>query len=642
MRDKPAVERCMRKSLFIGIALVSFVASIQAQTANEILAKVTSVYAGCRTYSDEGLTNTTEGPYGSGDYTHQGRRSHFRTSFVRPGAFRMQLWVNSDKPGGVKPWVIWTNGDLVKIPGIPTPTGLQHLRLDSALERLGQFSDGSSLVVPPLLFPDAFRSLQLFSVIVDARVAGEDSIDGRPAFRIEGTRAGLPIKLWIDKTEYLILKTYRKIRFDDREDESTVQYKPKLNVEVPPEDLTLPQLPYQTTGETANSTSVEQAPPKPPERVARPPRLRNFGSSLSRAEQTVGSNARSSEAEDVVRVETDLVVSTVLVLDAQGKTVRGLTAEDFVVKEDGKPQGIATLSLGDSKDVPRSIVLVIDYSVSQSPYIRTSIESAKMLVDKLNPKDRMAIVTDDVYLLVDFTSDKQLLKTQLEGLKTSALAGNIGQSEQYDALLASLNELFNNEDARPIIIFQTDGDQLEKLNKSASTNMGTNYWLPKKFSLEDIMTATEKTRASVYSVISGIKFVDVPQDDLLRRARVDFADRQRANFDMIRARNLPTPRPNPPSDQYFDWYAQRWLRRQTALAGLAKFTGTIPEFLEQPGQADEIYTRILTDIDRRYVIGYYPTNRLRDGQRRRVSIEVRGHPEYTVWGQKSYFARKDQ
>ena len=194
----------------------------------------------------------------------------------------------------------------------------------------------------------------------------------------------------------------------------------------------------------------------------------------------------------MVRVETDLVLCAVLVLDAHGKTVRGLTAEDFIVKEDNKPQEVATLSLGNSEDLPRSIVLVIDYSVSQSPYIRTSIESAKLLVDKLNPKDRMAIVTDDVNLLVDFTSNKELLKTQLEGLKTSALSGNIGQSEQYDALLASLNELFDNEDVRPIIIFQTDGDQLEKLNKSTSREMRYVLLAPQKFSLEDIMTATEK------------------------------------------------------------------------------------------------------------------------------------------------------
>ncbi|HYJ88554.1 MAG TPA: VWA domain-containing protein [Pyrinomonadaceae bacterium] len=632
----------MRKSLFICIALVSFIASAHAQTATEILAKVSSVYAGCRTYSDEGLTSTTEDP--------QGRRSYFRTSFVRPGAFRFQLWLNSDKPGGVKPWVLWTNGDLVRIPGIPTPTGVQHLRIDTALSRMAQFSDGSSVVVPPLLFPDKIRTLQLFSMIVDARVAGEDNIDGRQSFRVEGTRAGLPIKLWIDKTQYLILKTYRKVRFGNSEIESTVQYKPKLNAEVPPEDLALPQSPNpsitdvfnsnQSVTDASNSKSLVRLPSD----LARQPRLRNFGSSLSRDEQTVGGNARPSEDEDVVRVETDLVVCAVLVLDAQGKTVRGLTTEDFVVKEDGKPQEVATLSLGNDKDLPRSIVLVIDYSVSQSPFIRTSIESAKMLVDKLNPRDRMAIVTDDVNLLVDFTSDKQLLKTQLEGLKTSALSGNIGQSEQYDALLASLNELFNNEDVRPIIIFQTDGDQLEKLNKSTSREMDTYYWLPQKYSLEDIMTATEKTRAAVYSVISGIKFVDVPQNDLARRARVDWEDRRRANFDMIRARNLSTPRPNVPNppDQFFDGYAQKWQSRQMALMRVAKFTGTIPEFLEEPSQADEIYTRVLTDIDRRYVIGYYPTNRLRDGKRRKVSIEVRNHPEYEVWGQKSYFGRKEQ
>lgn len=51
---------------------------------------------------------------------------------------------------------------------------------------------------------------------------------------------------------------------------------------------------------------------------------------------------------------------------------------------------------------------------------------------------------------------------------------------------------------------------------------------------------------------------------------------------------------------------------------------------------------ILTDIDRRYVIGYYPTNRARDGKRRKVQIEIRNHPEYVVWGQKTYFAREER
>ena len=625
----------MRKSLFICIALVSCIASAQAQTAGEILAKVRSVYAGCRTYSDEGISKS-EASIGGG------RKTYFRTSFVRAGSFRFQLWFNSDKPGRSEPWVVWKNGDLVRAQGISSVGG-RRLRFDTALSRMAAFSAGGSVAIPQLLLPDAFRVVQFFSLIVDARVAGEEKINGRQAFRIEGTMADLPIKLWIDKSEYLILKSYREVDIGNRHEESTIQYKPKLNANIPPEDLTMAQSLNQVFTDVSNSNSNSVVRLAPGNVTSPPPRLREFGSSLSRAEKAGGASARPTDDEDVVRVETDLVVSAVLVLDAEGRIIRGLTPEDFIVKEDDKLQEVATLSLGDNKDVPRSIVLVIDYSGSQLPYIDTSIESAKTLVDKLNPKDRMAIVTDDVELLVDFTSDKELLKRQLEILKISALSGTIGASEQYDALLAALNELFGREDVRPIIIFQTDGDQLEALNGSGGRNFDP-YWLPRQYTLQDILTATEKTRTNVYSVISGIRFAGVPEAELPLRARKDWESRQHAAHELLKAKNFPAPKTNPvePPDSFFDAYGSNWQKRQLALMGLAKYTGTIPEFLEKPSQADEIYTRILTDIDRRYVIGYYPTNRLRDGLRRKVSIEVRGHPEYTVWGQKSYFARKEQ
>jgi VWFA-related protein len=612
---------------------MSCIVSAQAQTAGEILAKVTSVYAGCRTYSDEG-TSKTETSIG------RGRQAYFRTSFARPGKFRFQLWLDKNKPGGVEPWVVWKDGELIQAQGTVAVAGLKRLRFDTALSRMAAFSAGSSVTIPQLLLPDAFRVVQFFSLIVDARIAGEEKINGRPAFRIAGTIAGLPIMLWIDKSEYLVLKSYRQVSFGNRQEESTVQYKPKLNANIPPEELTMAQSLNQVFTAISNSDSIVRLPPG---NVASPPRLREFGSSLLRTEIAGGTSARPAEDEDVVRVETDLVVSTVLVMDGEGKIIRGLTPEDFIVREDDKLQEVATVSLGDNKDVPRSIVLVIDYSGSQLPYIKTSIESAKMLVDKLNPKDRMAIVTDDVELLADFTSDKERLKLKLETLKTSALSGSIGASEQYDALLTSLNELFDREDIRPIIIFQTDGDQLEALNGGNGTNTDP-YWLPRKYGLRDVLTATEKTRAAVYSVISGVKFAGVPEAELPMRARVAWQNQQQATNDLLKARNSPVPKTDPvvlPAG-FFDTYGSNLQKRQMALMGLAKYTGTIPEFLEKPSEADEIYTRILTDIDRRYVIGYYPTNRSRDGLRRKISIEVRDHPEYTVWGQKAYFARKEQ
>ena len=77
---------------------------------------------------------------------------------------------------------------------------------------------------------------------------------------------------------------------------------------------------------------------------------------------------------------------------------------------------------------------------------------------------------------------------------------------------------------------------------------------------------------------------------------------------------------------------------QSALALLATITGGWANFLSDPSQADEIYSRIFSDINRRYIVGYYPTNKEHDGKRRRISVVVRGHPEYIVMGRKSYYA----
>ena len=215
--------------------------------------------------------------------------------------------------------------------------------------------------------------------------------------------------------------------------------------------------------------------------------------------------------------------------------------------------------------MPRSIVLIIDYSASQLPFIRTSIESAKQLVDKLNPKDRMAIVTDDVRLLVDFTTDKQLLKSRLEGLKASALAGNVGASDQFDALMATLTEIFNNADIRPIVIFQTDGDEFDDLRGNAPP---TRFWLPARFSFQNVLTAAEKSRVTIYPVISGIRYAAVPEAELVERALNDWLNRQSAGEELMRARKQPLPkdrtRPHRGRDVNEDQLA--WAKEQAARA----------------------------------------------------------------------------
>jgi hypothetical protein len=80
------------------------------------------------------------------------------------------------------------------------------------------------------------------------------------------------------------------------------------------------------------------------------------------------------EDVDVIRTETSLVAWDVLVLDQKGNNIDGLTAADFVVVEDNQPQNVRHFFLGDNQSVPRSIVLIIDYSASQFRYLRNSID----------------------------------------------------------------------------------------------------------------------------------------------------------------------------------------------------------------------------------------------------------------------------
>ena len=75
---------------------------------------------------------------------------------------------------------------------------------------------------------------------------------------------------------------------------------------------------------------------------------------------------------------------------------------------------------------------------------------------------------------------------------------------------------------------------------------------------------------------------------------------------------------------------------QTAMYKVAELSGGFTSFIEKPEDAENVYLDIFTVIKNRYVFGYYPTNRSRDGKPREVKVQVRSHPEYTVTGRKSY------
>lgn len=414
------------------------------------------------------------------------------------------------------------------------------------------------------------------------------------------------------------------------------------------------------------------------------PKLKNFGSSLKKlkwdpqrkqAVSTVSpSSLEGSADDDVVKIETSLVVCDVLVTDKQGRPQRDLKATDFAVSEDGVPQQVGLFALGNLK---RSIVLIIDYSQSQFPYISESIDAAKILVDKLGPHDQMAIVTDDIELLVDFTSNKGDLKRALDSLieRTRGSKGMLGlgkkrvqfgRSAQFSTLMATLNEAFDEEDEAPVIVFQTDGDEIEYLRDSVIVHEVPPNIPPgllsevqeeveqkrrlqragmTEFSLDDVYRAVEKSRATIYPIIPRIGLIGLSEDEQIRRLTAE-DERVVATWiakassskmkDILRARQ---------EEREANTTREMWRARldqevkiQQGLIELAKLSGGWAEFLETSAQAANIYNRIVQDLNQRYIVGYYPTNKNHDGKRRRISITVQGHPDLVITSRTSYLA----
>jgi len=117
-------------------------------------------------------------------------------------------------------------------------------------------------------------------------------------------------------------------------------------------------------------SSFPQAPPR------EKPKLKDFGSSLKKlkwdaqknqAVNVVQPSPNGNNDDDVIRIETSLVVCDVLITDKQGRPQRNLKATDFAVSEDGIPQEVGLFTLGDNANIPRSIVLIIDYSGEPVP-----------------------------------------------------------------------------------------------------------------------------------------------------------------------------------------------------------------------------------------------------------------------------------
>ena len=155
-----------------------------------------------------------------------------------------------------------------------------------------------------------------------------------------------------------------------------------------------------------------------------------------------------SKAPFVLKTATHLVLVDVIATNGKGEPARDLTAEDFVVSEDGRPQIVRSFSFqqpaapgsapqssaqqlppGVVTNVPRyrkgAIWNVIVLDALNSPMLDQSRTREQLLkvIDKI-PDQPAAIyvLTDRLRLLQDFSTDPAALKRVIAGLNNKAPA----------------------------------------------------------------------------------------------------------------------------------------------------------------------------------------------------------------------------
>lgn len=153
-----------------------------------------------------------------------------------------------------------------------------------------------------------------------------------------------------------------------------------------------------------------------------------------------------------LRVDVRLVNVTVTVTDKNGRYVPGLSADDFVVEQDGTPQKIAHFT--QDHDIPVSVGIVLDTSGSMERKIRTATDAVDSFIRTIHRDDDIFLMTfaGEPVLRQDFTSDRNKLSRALRSLRLS------GGTALYDALGAGLRKIRSGRHDKRAILLISDGE----------------------------------------------------------------------------------------------------------------------------------------------------------------------------------------
>ena len=381
--------------------------------------------------------------------------------------------------------------------------------------------------------------------------------------------------------------------------------------------------------------------------------------------------ARAQEPDVAPRFETDVDVVAVdaNVVDADGRPVRGLTADDFVVEVDGRWRRVLSadfvehagpLPAKEPAPVPaipaapvspeqragRHVVLVIDRGDLGIGAVNAAVRASARLLDQLGAADRVALFSLPSGPRVDFTADRAQIEKALSKIGPSL-------DRKLWEFNLSLAEAISLVERRPRGTNPNTGSDHDVIDRECRAFMkmlaeGTSPNSVKmcvqrvefeaRQQVEDYVRGVEERMAALEGLTQALGTIPGPKtmvlvsgglgSDVFGAGRGIAHQFRRIAAAAAAARvNLYT--------LYFSQRAQDFDASRSAaheslnedrdlrLAGLERLTGLAGgAMLEAVVGADHAFRRVATEISGHYLLGLEPAKGDRDGKPHDIEVKV--------------------
>ena len=385
--------------------------------------------------------------------------------------------------------------------------------------------------------------------------------------------------------------------------------------------------------------------------------------------------------QPVFRSRREVITVDAIVRDKGGAIARGLTAADFEIREDGRPQEVLNFSFEEIRDnapakietadllagvearlqeqtrpaasaaappAPaaatltsesmagrRLITLLFDVSSMQPDDVQRAVDSAQKYVsEKMSAADLVAVVTvrSTLSVLTDFTADRGKVAA---ALTTLGFAEGTATPPPPDASTAATDEAAAAADdataeASDLDLFTTD-IRLRALKTIADT-----------------LAPIEQKKSIIYFSAGMQRSGQDNQVEL--RAAINAAVRGNVSFYPIDTRGLQAVVPGGDARQASgrgnSMFSGRGVAQQydtlaasqDTLTSLAADTGG--RAFTDTNDFGEAFARVQSDMSAYYLLAYSSTNPSRDGRYRRIQVRVK-RDGYKVEARSGYYAERD-